>query len=168
MNFKRIALAFLGLLLALAIVLPLRVLRERSYESQQHSALLGEMTATVDGQYYPMPCGFWFDGSQMDAPYRLRLFYKPSDQREHVFSITRLSIDSLEVPVAPGVVSPQRGSDQALVYIAGYMNVPLHSSESNVRVEYTLDGQVGNLDLRLVIQCKTRIVHAWLESIMGI
>jgi hypothetical protein len=158
----------LGVAFAALIVLPLRAIKERTYRCQELSALDGALHAEVDGQYYSMPVRCWFDGLQTAAPFRLRIFYRPNDAREHRITFSRVSLGShdLEIPRSGG--SWYRNRDRNPIAIVGFLEAPLTTDESVLRVEFSIDDRHTFSELRLVPESRVKIVHSGVEALMGI
>jgi len=151
------------------LLLPLRVIKQRTFVSDEIRLRSGIITACVDGTYYPMPVKFWYTGWQTGAPFRLRVFYRASDLAEHQVALARATITDSGVaqPLAVGVGRWERDRDGKSIYIAGFLNVPLTASHAVAEMELSLDGAHTSAKLHLARSCNTEIVHSWWEAMMG-
>jgi hypothetical protein len=165
---RRILLLALGVACGLPIVPFLRPVKERVYTSVEAAAPDGAVYAEVDGAWYPMPVRFWFDGEQTDAPYRLRIFYRPDVAGVHQFVVTRVSIDGRDIPTRTRNASWYPESNGRSVAIVGFLDVPISAHESTARVELEVDGRRATLNLRLIRHTRYKIVHSIVEALMGV
>jgi len=172
MRKRNLAFLALGIGFAAVVVLPLRAIKERGYSSKEVTLPSGSISASVDGDYHPLAVPLWFDGLQTDAPYRLRFFFHPKGSVTPQLVVTRATITSAGVShplaVRAGGGSWERDSAGRPVFIAGFLDVPLTSSDAVAEVELSLDGSPVSARLSLVQSISTKVVHSGVEAIMGI
>ena len=167
-------LAFLALGVGLVVigVMPLRAIKERVYSSKEVILPSGSISASVDGAYHPMVVPFWYDGLQTAAPYRLRFFFSPSNSALHQVVVTRATITaggvSHQLDVRAGGGSWHQDRSGRPIFIVGFLDVPLTSTEAVADVEFSLDGTQTAARLSLAQSTSTKIVHSGIEAIMGI
>lgn len=172
MRARNIVFAVVGIGFAALVVLPLRTIKERAYASEEIRLRSGTIKAAVDGTYYPMSVPFWHDGLQTDAPYRLRISYRPTDSGSHQVALTHATITadgvSRQLAVRAYGGSWHREGDGSAIYIVGFLDVPLTTPDAIAELELSLDGATTSAKLSLVYSTTTKIVHSGLEAIMGI
>lgn len=164
---QRIALLVLICIFSLVIILPLRPIWERTYGSTEVRILGGTIYAEADGRYRSMPVRFWFDGLQTDAPFRLRIIFRPIDSQRRQLTFTQVSIDSHGLAIletGPTWAGDREGNS---TFVVGFLNLPLDADEAVLRIEFLEDGRQAASVLRLFREHRLKIVHAWIEAIMG-
>ena len=154
------------------VALPLRAIKERTYASDEISLHSGTVKAEIDGTYYPMKVSFWYDGLQTDAPYRLRIFYRPTDSSSHKVALIRITITSGGVshplPVRANLGTWERDPSGNPMYMVGFLDVPVTTPDVVAEVELLLDGTIASAKLSLSRSTTTKVVHSGFESVMGI
>lgn len=172
MKLRNLVFLALGIGFAALVALPLRAIKERTYVSDEISLRGGTVKAEIDGTYYPMKFPFWYDGLQTDAPYRLRIFYRPHDSGSHQVALIRVTITgggvSHPLPVRANLGTWERDPSGNSMYIVGFLDVPVTAPDAVAEVELSLDGTSASAKLSLSRSTTTKVVHSGLEAIMGI
>lgn len=148
------------------------MIKERVYTSKAIVLPGGSISASVDGDYHSLAVPFWFDGLQTEAPYRLRFFFSPVSSTPHNVVVTSATITAGGV-LHPLAVRADGGSwfndpSGTQVFIVGFLDVPLTTSEAVAEVELSLDGTPVSAQFRLEQSTSMKIVHSGIEAILGI
>jgi hypothetical protein len=156
-----------------ALVLPLRLISERSYAGGEQRIEIGKVWAEVDPTDRPMPVRFWFDGSLGESPYRMRVFLLPdSAQSKEVVMMSgrvRDGQSGAELALASQkAYGPVPDRDGRLIFISGYLELALEAKEVPVEVMIDTGGHSYAVHLVLRSTQKKRLVHAGVEAAMGI
>ena len=154
------------------VVLPLRLITEKTYIAKSQPVDGGLLWTAFDGAYSAQPHTLWFDGLEKRSPYRIQLRYRPDLGGTHDFAVERLVIRDvlggiiIERPQRTAVAVSDREKQEEI--IVAYLDVPLDANQANLEATITLDGKRHEVRFDLKEITQRQIVHAGIEALMGI